>query len=56
MLDEDTNYASVASGLGCKGCKVSSIEELKKIIKAFFSSKETTIIDVNIKGLPGPTL
>ena len=56
MLDNETNYASVASGLGCKGFKVSSIKELKKIIKAAFSLKETTIIDVNIEGLPGPTL
>ena len=56
MLDNETNYASVACGLGCKGFKVSSIKELKKIIKAVFSSKETTIIDVNIEGLPGPTL
>ena len=56
MIDEETNYADVASGFGCKGFKVSSIKELKKIIKAVFSSKETTIIDVNIEGLPGPTL
>ena len=56
MLDNETNYASVACGLGCKGFKVSSIKELKKIIKAAFSLKATTIIDVNIEGLPGPTL
>ena len=35
---------SVASGLGCKGFKVSSIKELKKIIKAAFFKRKLQLL------------
>ena len=55
MLDNLTRYDQIAEGMGCQGHFVQSIDELKKIINEVILSKKTTIIDIQMDGLPAPS-
>ena len=54
MLDNLTRYDQIAEGMGCQGHFIQSIDELKKVIYKAILSKKTTIIDIEMDGLPAP--
>ena len=55
MLDNLTKYDQIAKGMGCQGHFIQSIDELKKVINEAILSKKTTIIDIQMDGLPAPS-
>ncbi len=55
MLDNLTRYDQIAEGMGCKGHFVQSTGELAKVINEAILSKKTTIIDIQMDGLPAPS-
>ena len=55
MLDNLTRYDQIAEGMGCQGHFIQSIDQLKKVINEAILSKKTTIIDIQMDGLPAPS-
>ena len=53
-LDEITRYDIIAQGLGCEGFYIKSENELEKALNTALLSKKTTVLDVQMEGLPAP--
>ena len=55
MLDNKTRYDIIAKGMGCQSFFVNTISSLKDAIKIALSTKKTTVIDIEMEGLPAPS-
>ena len=53
-LDEITRYDIVAKGLGCEGLFIKTEDELVKALNNSMLLKTTTVLDIQMEGLPAP--